>query len=476
LRCKLPRPRFAFLAPQDSGISNSALLYTFDEDLHEQVRGQLETNMARVCPDNDNPTRCIFGQCIHHFTNSCNGQGAECFCTNNPNGQEDCVFFDSIAGGVQTGPNIFTTLAALRYAGASGDQAWLTSKMPLLRSMIDFLEPLYDSAVGLYNVPGSLQIDVMIRANFTADSNAMFIVLFELFSDAEASVGNSTGVAFCAQRAAALRAGLNKYLLHPSGDHYCTQSDPLPGGGVKVCARDFVDYDANAIAIWARVPTSTAAANKIFARMDGGACTHAGRATYVSEVYYNKSNCVGGNTGDSAVAMGRIGWQDAMARHAVGDAAAVATFSNVLLAPLQRDLLRRTWLPERFNCDGTDAHNAFYFEYPAVVSLMLYEVKYGISLQMTRVVVDPLAAPAGGFDYFLGAVWVSYSPTSFHCELGLAHTGSRAFTVTKMAPGGYTVTATGEPAPFHVTVGADGVLSFSVAVGKGLAVDAVKTS
>ena len=436
------------------------------------MRGQLETNIQMVCPDNAHPDRCIAGQCIHHYVGSCGG-GPECFCSKNPNGQEDCVQYDSLAGGVQSGPNIFTTLASLRYAGASGNFAWLSAHLPILRSMVDFLEPSYDPKVGLYNVPGSLQIDVFIRANFTADSNAMFVILFELFADAEASVGNQTGVDFCMARAAALRTGMNKYLLAPSGDHYCTQSDPLPGGGVKVCARDFIDYDANAIAIAARVPVDAAAANKIFARMDGGKCTHAGRATYVSEIFYDKGNCTGGNTGDSAVAMGRIGWQDAMARHAVGDAAAISMFNDVILAPLQRDLLRRTWLPERFNCDGTDAHNEYYFEYPAVVSLMLYEVKYGISLQMTKVIVDPLAAPASGFAYLMGGVFISYAPTSFHTELTLAHSGSRAFTVTKVTPGTWTVTPTGV-APFKVAVGADGVLSFAAAVGKGLAVDATK--
>jgi len=71
---------------------------------------------------------------------------------------------------------------------------------------------------------------------------------------------------------------------------------------------------------------------------------------------------VGGNNGDSSVTMGRIAWQDALARQAVGDAAAAAVFTKTLLAPLQADLMRRTWLPERFNCDGTDAHNAYYFE------------------------------------------------------------------------------------------------------------------
>jgi hypothetical protein len=466
-------PLYNFYDP-DSGISNSALLYTFDDMLHEQVRGQLETNMARVCPDNANPTRCAAGQAIHHFTDNCNGQGAECYCVDNPNGRQDCVFYDSIAGGVQTGPNIFTVLAALRYAGASGNAAWLAAHMPKLRSMIDFLEPLFDSSVGLYNVPGSLQIDVFIRANYTADSNAMFIILLELFADAETSVGNSTGAALCTARAAALRDGMNKYLLAPSGDHYCTQSDPLPDGSVKVCARDFVDYDANAIAIAARVPASAEAANKIFARMDGGKCTHAGRATYVSEVYYGKGDCVNGNTGDSAVSMGRIAWQDALARQAVGDAAAAATFSNVLLAPLQRDLLRRTWLPERFNCDGSDAHNAFYFEYPATVSLMLYEVKYGLSLQMTRVLVNPLAAPAGGFDLAIGGLSISYSATAFHAQLPRALSGARAFIVSRMQPGSWTVTPSGG-AGFPVLVDGDGVLSFVAAVGGGAFVDAVKS-
>jgi len=319
--------------------------------LHEQVRGQLETNMARVCPDNAHPQRCLLGQCIHHFLTDCGGHGDECVCIANPNGQQDCVIYDSLAGGVQTGPNIFTTLSALRYAGASGNLSWLAARMPLLRSMIDFLEPLYDSDVGLFLVPGSLQIDVFVRANFTSDSNAMFIILFELFADAEAAVGNATGAAACMARAAALRAGLNTYLMSPDGDHYCTQSDKRADGSVAICARDFVDYDANAIAIAARVPPTAAAANKIFARMDGGKCTHAGRATYVSEKFYDKDNCVGGNTGDSAVAMGRIGWQDALARQAVGDAAAQDVFTNVLLGPLQRDALSRTWLPERFNCD-----------------------------------------------------------------------------------------------------------------------------
>lgn len=457
----------------DSGISNSALFWTFDDDLLEQARGQLETNIHMVCPDNAHPERCAAGQCIHHFVKSCDAS-PNCYCADNPNGQQDCVNYDSLAGGAQTGPNIFTALAALRYAGASGDLAWLSARMPVLRQMIEYLEPSFDAHAQLYNVPGSLQIDVFIRANYTADSNAMFIILLELFADAEAAVGNQTGVDFCTARVAALREGMNAWLLSADKSHYCTQSDPgAAPDSVNVCARDFVDYDANAIAVWARVPQSAEQANAVLARVDGGKCTHAGRATYVSEVFYDKSNCVGGNTGDSAVAMGRIGWQDAMARRAVGDAAAADVFSRVLLAPLQADLLRRTWLPERFTCDGQDTHNEYYFEYPAVVSLMLFEAKYGVEIAMTKVVVDPLAPPAGGFDLAVGFLHVGWSPTAFRFAIAGKHAGPRDFRVTRMAAGNYTVTPEGGT-PFAASVPqGSSTLAFTAPVGAGHAVDAV---
>ena len=114
----------------------------------------------------------------------------------------------------------------------------------------------------------------------------------------------------------------------------------------------------------------------------------------------------GGNTGDSAISMGRITWQDALARQTVGDAAAATAFTTLLLTRLQADLLKRTWLPERYTCDGKDTHNSYYFEMPATVALMLYEVKYGISLQMTRVLVNPLTGV--NFDFALGSLHIGY--------------------------------------------------------------------
>ena len=76
------------------------------------MRGQLETNMAYVC-DGSTSAKCITGQCIHHFVGDCSGQGPQCVCVDNPNGVKDCVVYDAISGAVQTGPNVFTILAAL---------------------------------------------------------------------------------------------------------------------------------------------------------------------------------------------------------------------------------------------------------------------------------------------------------------------------------------------------------------------------
>ena len=250
-----------------------------------------------------------------------------------------------------------------------------------------------------------------------------------------------------------------------------TQSDPGPGGIVQKCTRDFIDYDSNAIAVAARVPASPASAAAILARMDRGSCTHA-RATYVSEIEYDKKNCVNGNTGDSAVTMGRIGWQDALARQAMGDASAASVFESALLAPLQHDLLARTWLPERFDCKGNDAHNAFYFEYPATVALMLYEVRYGISLQLTRVIVNPLSA--SNFDFVMGFLHIGYyNRVSVYAALGGGHSGVRAFEWHGVASGGWTVTAS-NGAPVGASVGADGVLRFTASVGEGMSVSATK--
>jgi len=466
----------------DSCISTSSMLYSFDVDVQSQVRGQLETNMRHVCPEGTDPATCEPGQCIHHFVDNC-AFGATlsegCICVQ-VGAVTDCFVYNALSGAVQTGPNVFTMLSALRYAGTTGDGAWLLTNMPKLRLMMSFLEARFNPTIGLYLAPGSLQIDVFQRNNYTSDTNAAMVILVELFADAETYAGNATGAAALLARANILRGAINKYLLAASGDHYVTQSDPLPGGGAAICSdsaaytcRDFVDYDANALAVAARVP-SPAVAAAILKRVDSGECAHAGRATYVSEIYYNASNCVKGNTGDSAVSMGRIAWQDSLARRSVGGPAAAALFEGTLLYPLQRDLLARTWLPERFTCSGQDAHSAFYFEYPSTVALMLYEVRYGLSLEMTRVVVDPLSARDWDFVAGQNGLHIGYhGGTAFHAALPTGHTGGRTFIVTGMVPGSYTVLSTDAGNNVTVPVASDGILRFDVAqVGPGQVVDA----
>lgn len=96
----------------------------------------------------------------------------------------------------------------------------------------------------------------------------------------------------------------NSLLINPHSpfcqtDHFVTQRNP--DGTV----RDFVDFDANTIAIAFGAATPDQAA-KILNRIDHDYCAHA-KATYVSERYYDSNNCYQHNTGDSNTTMGRIG-------------------------------------------------------------------------------------------------------------------------------------------------------------------------
>ncbi len=103
--------------------------------------------------------------------------------------------------------------------------------------------------------------------------------------------------------------------------------------------------------------------------------------------------------------MGRIALFDAHARKYVGDAASLAVFDDVLLAPLQRDLIAFTWMHERYGCDGLQQENrtADYFEYPCTVAMLLREIRYGINVGFVNVTINPFQAAANGtspsFDY-----------------------------------------------------------------------------
>ena len=94
-----------------------------------------------------------------------------------------------LIGETQTGPNTFWVLTALRYAAVTGDFAWLSDYMPTLRKAAAFVFDLIDPVANLVFAPGSLMIDVFIRNNYTADSNAMVVGFIRQFADAERLVG-----------------------------------------------------------------------------------------------------------------------------------------------------------------------------------------------------------------------------------------------------------------------------------------------
>lgn len=87
-------------------------------------------------------------------------------------------------------------------------------------------------------------------------------------------------------------------------------------------------------------------------RVDAGQCSAAQGAgpQFVSEVYYGPDDTTNGNTGDSWCSMGRIGYFDALGRKRFGDSADLTYFNDVILAPVQRDVIQFTWMHERWTC------------------------------------------------------------------------------------------------------------------------------
>ena len=388
-----------------------ALLYSGDRYLQRQAREVIERSGAAMSEA---------GQIPHHF-----------------NGAEPT--FVAISGATQTGPNIFWIAAALDYAAATGDYRWLREQMPRIERAVDFITDRYDPELQLISAPGPLWIDVFIREHFTSDTNAFMVGLLRRVADAEEFTG-SRGLAGERRRlAAAIAEGMNERLW--SGDHYITQLNP------DGTTRDLVDYDANVLAVaFGVAPPDRAQA--ALARVDSGPCTH-GRATWVSEVFYGPDDTYNGNTGDSATAMGRIGWADAHARRAVGDA---ATYREAILEPLRADLLERTWLTERYDCAGNAIRSPYYHEYPEVVAMLLREITYGIEVGLGSVTVDPLEPRP--FDYDVGDVEVSYSAR--RVEIAAPGEGEREYAVHGLIPRArYRVSGAGTR-----RADADGVLRF----------------
>ena len=424
----------------DNYFSTFALLSSNDQYLHEEVRRVLERSGAFL---NEK------GQLPHHFVGV-------------------VPTYQALSGAIQTGPNIFWILSCLNYAKFSGDISWLQKYMPTLRNASSFLFDMIDPKVHLLSAPGSLYIDVFIRNNFTSDSNGMVVGFFRDFADAEALMGNVSGAKKLRDISTSIAAAMNSALLANTSDHYITQRNP--DGSI----RDFVDYDANLISLAHGVPTSTELAQRIMNRVDSGRCTH-GRATFVSEKYYGPKDCTNGNIGDSWCSMGRNGWFDALTRKRFSDR---TTFNALILDPLIGDVRRWTWLWERYSCDGTPQLNRTYayFEYPAVTSIMISYIRYGIQPGLQAFTVDPfLPEPVNEsttFSYSVGHTSVTYSQAALTLKIPTVKTPdnslTRNLTITQLSASAvYSIAMTGCESPlpaFKVTTSSLGVLSAVVQV------------
>jgi len=346
--------------------------------------------------------------------------------------------YESIASSTQLGPNIFWSLSVLRYAGITGNITWLLGMQPYLDLSTDYITQLIDPEMGLLNVPGPLWIDVLVRENYTSDSNAAALLLFQQLADMYDvldTVSNATVTRTSTStstnsdagtntesnsdsdnnnRSKVLRElrsgiikGMNEHLWdNEEDDHYITQLNP------DGTTRDFVDYDSNLLAVaFGALDLGDDRIDKILTRVDSGEHTHV-RATWCSEIAYSgdAEDCyiVGGDVCGDSIVTGRIGWADSHARKLVGD---VDTFINKLLEPLQEDLLDDIWLYERYDENATQIRTAYYFEYPSLVVMMLRELVYGIDLQVGAVTIDPFPRLATGTSYLyaFGSVRVYYS-------------------------------------------------------------------
>jgi hypothetical protein len=421
--------QYDFFDPDTWQIA-SALLYSGDPYLQDQARTLIEKSGSAILPS---------GQIPHHFIGS-------------------TPTYVAISGATQTGPNIFWIEAALQYAKTTGDYTWLRAEMPTIERALSFLTDRYDPSVQLINAPGPLWIDVFIRYNYTADTNSFMVQLLRDVADAEQFLDDTTNAASHKTMAGNIVAGMNAHLW--AGDHYITQLNP------DGTTRDFVDYDASLLAVAFGIAPPDRA-KLILSRVDSGDCTHANpaagrpRPTYVSEKFYGTADTYGGNTGDSAITMGRIGWADGHARRNTGD---MTSFNNLILDPIISQVDDATWLPERYDCSGNPAHNPYYHEYTEMAVMLMREVRYGINLGLGTVTIDPWGA--GAYRYHLGDVNVDYSQQD--ATLNLPGSGTRSYTITGLLPDTtYKILATNQQSAQQQTrtAGADGTLTFTAPTG-----------
>lgn len=138
--------------------------------------------------------------------------------------------------------------------------------------------------------------------------------------------------------------------------------------------------------------------------------------------------------------MGRIAYYDSLSRKRLGD---LEGFNEYTLEPLQSDLIRDTWLHERYGCDGDQQRNRTgdYFEYPSIVAMLLREVRYGINLGVGSITIDPFGMPE--YSFHVGSINVDYSNTQV--VVRVPGGGPSDYIITGMLPdASYVVSVEGE--------------------------------
>jgi hypothetical protein len=288
--------------------------------------------------------------------------------------------------------------------------------------------------------------------------------LFTQLAEVETYVGNASGAKLALSVATTLEERVNALLWSSSSssrssgnvsngsDHYITQLN------FDNSTLDLMDYDSNLIAVaYGLAPLDRA--HLIMDRIATNPCARPnGYGTTVSERGYTAPEFAFG-MGDSFVAMGRIAYVDALSLKRVNDSARF----NTLLSTLHADLLRNTWMYERWQCEGAPTHNPYYHEYPEVVAMMLRDIKYGINLGFNTITIDPFlpafvgnqttttTTAAGStadedtqprfddvaqvaFEYHLGGVTLQYSRSAVRLQLARLPRRKRRVVVKGLAP------------------------------------------
>ena len=352
----------------DSYFTVAVLSFSGDEYLQREARKVIELSERYI---NSN------GQVPHHF-------------------EEGNPVYVAISGATQTGPNIFWLMACIEYASGTGDIDWLKGQYGNIKKAVEWILQFYDTDKKLLKVNGPLWEDTFKRMNYTYDTNAFICYLlplvaeiYMLFNDEHLAERHKGIAESIKQGMESLWDGVDHYITSRGEDWYTT--------------KDMVDYD-NYSAIAFKITTDPKRISSIFQRLDSGKNTHpGGKATWVSEKYYDTDDCFLGNTGDSQCAMARIWWVDSMARYEVGD----RDNFNKYFSAIRNDLLDYTWLKERYDSGGKMVRAECYHEYPEILCILMRENLYGINIKPESITIKPLGL--SNFVYKIGSVAISYN-------------------------------------------------------------------